>query len=99
MAFYYDNNGELMSEYCRKHNLCYSVVRRQMVTGISFDDAVKHARDCKGKRGWNNAKYFYKGKSLRSICKNKTEYEHICNYIRKNGCSVEKAVLVNKNVR
>lgn len=86
---YFLPNGETMSDWCRRNNVPFNSVYRQLSKGMLVKDACEA-----GKKAYEKYKAFkpvsYKGKSLCSQF-SKCAYVRILTHIRK-GLSVEEAI-------
>lgn len=94
----YFYKGENLFSYCKKNKIDYGVVNYRVRVGVDIETAVITNKDIKANTILNKVdghnKYTYNGKSLSTICKEKSiPYRTIQRRLQK-GMSVEEALSV-----
>jgi len=90
MVCFRNKEGLNAHEICVMTGTSYSLIWKQLDRGLSLEEAFKHVQDRKGKRYLNHAHHFYKGRTIRSYCKDDKEYHRVLHRYLK-GISVEEA--------
>ena len=93
MVCFRTKDGTTARQYCLSLGLTYHKVYKQLDRGLSLEEAIKHVNDRTGKKGLNHACYFYKDRTVRSLCKDNKEYQKVI-YKHLHGHTLEEALKI-----
>lgn len=85
------STGETLLSHCKKNKFCYLAILNRIETGMTVDQAIRDYIPHKGSKA-NNARYFYKRKSLHAYYGGLTNDYQICLKHIRNGMTVKEAV-------